>query len=151
MDLRHPHMSKAVSTDTHTATHCKHCNTLQQHSATHTIKHTHTGGGSHGHMHPHCAYLQGCVRRPAHCNTLQHTATHCNALQHTVSHCITLQHTATHTRKHTHTHIQEEGHIDLKYPPFTYLQGCFRFHTHTHTLRHTATLTHIRTYAHTHT
>ena len=79
-----------------------------------------------------------------HCNTLQHTATQCNSLQHTASHCNTLQH----THINTHTHIQEEGHIDLKYPPSAYPQGRFRFHTHTHTLRHTATHTHIRTHTH---
>jgi len=46
-----------------TATHNKHCNTLQ-HNATHcnTLQHTAT-----------------------HCNTLQHTATHCNTLHHTAT------------------------------------------------------------------
>jgi len=89
-----------------------HCNTLQQHTATHhyTLQHTATQ--------IHRQETRGAPRCSiTHCNTLQqHTATHCYTLQNThigkkhevrldarlnsATRCNTLQHTATHCNIH---------------------------------------------------
>jgi len=64
---------------------------------------------------------------PAHCNTLQHTATHCNTLQHTATHCNTLQ------LQHTATHC------NTLQPNATYCNTLQHTATHYNPLQHTAT------------
>ena len=98
----------AISTATHTATHC---NTLQ-HTATHcdTLRHTAT-----------------------HCNTLRHTATYCDTLQHTATHyttyvgCGTLQHIAAHCNT---LYSGANGLVASFFSPF----ACTLHHTLQHTL-----------------
>jgi len=75
-----------------------HCNTLQQHIATHCNTATRCNP-----LQPAAARCNTLQHAAIHCDTLQHAATrckhaakHCITLHHTASHCITLQCTATH-------------------------------------------------------
>jgi len=101
---------------------------------------------------------------PAHCNTVQHTATHYNTLQCTATHCNTIQHNATHcnTLQHTATHCNTLQRSDTTHsctPPLIHVRYTRQYvvaHTHsqvwqdpvmyatTHTLMRRGTHTFIR-------
>ena len=78
-----------------------------------------------------------CVR-PAHCNTLQHTATHCNTLRHTATQCNTpvthLQHTCN-TEAHSALHTRAVSWRDRTASS----QNSTAAHIATHTATHAAT------------